>query len=127
MNKVVHFEIPYDDQGRAQKFYQDVFGWNISKFPDMDYHMATTTPSDEKMKPKEPGAINGGLLPKDPTGAHPVIVIDVPSLDEHIKKVESAGGKTVMPKMQVGNFGLYARVKDTEDNIIGIWQTLGNC
>jgi predicted enzyme related to lactoylglutathione lyase len=127
MNKVVHFEIPYDDQGRAQKFYQDVFGWNISKFPDMDYHMATTTPSDDKMKPKEPGAINGGLLPKDPTGTHPVIVIDVPSLDEHIKKVESAGGKTVMPKMQVGNFGLYARVKDTEDNVIGIWQTLGNC
>ena len=127
MNKVVHFEIPYDDQGRAQKFYQDVFGWQISKFPDMDYHMATTTPSDEKMKPKEPGAINGGLLPKDPTGAHPVIVIDVPSLDEHIKKVESAGGKTVMPKMQVGDFGLYARVSDTEGNVIGIWQTLGNC
>ena len=127
MNKVVHFEIPYDDQSRAQKFYQDVFGWNISKFPDMDYHMATTTPSDEKMKPKEPGAINGGLLPKDPTGANPVIVIDVPSIDEHIKKIESAGGKTVMPKMEVGNFGLYARVKDTEDNVIGIWQTLGNC
>ena len=127
MNKVVHFEIPYDDQSRAQKFYQDVFGWNINKFPDMDYHMATTTPSDDKMKPKEPGAINGGLLPKDPTGAHPVIVIDVPSLDEHIKKVESSGGKTVMPKMEVGNFGLYARVADTEGNVIGIWQTLGNC
>jgi predicted enzyme related to lactoylglutathione lyase len=127
MNKVVHFEIPYDDQSRAQKFYQDVFGWNISKFPDMDYHMATTTPSDEKMRPKEPGAINGGLLPKDPTGAHPVIVIGVPSIDEHIKKVESAGGKTVMPKMQIGDFGLYARVADTEGNVIGIWQYLGNC
>ena len=72
------------------------------------------------MKPKEPGAINGGLLPKDPTGTNPVIVIDVPSLDEHIKKIKSVGGKTVMPKMQVGNFGLYARVKDTEGNVTGI-------
>jgi len=52
----------------------------------MDYHLATTTPSDEKMHPKEPGAINGGLLPKDPTGTHPMIVIDVPSIEEHIKK-----------------------------------------
>ncbi len=40
MNKVVHFEIPYDDQDRAQKFYQDVIGWQIIKFPGMDYHMA---------------------------------------------------------------------------------------
>ena len=123
MNKVVHFEIPFDDESRAQKFYQDVFGWQITKFPEMDYYLATT-PSDENMKPKEPGAINGGLLKKDPTGEHPVIVIDVPSIDEHISKVESAGGKTVMSKMQVGDFGLYARVADTEGNVIGIWQTL---
>ena len=58
-----------------------MFGWQITKFPDMDYHLATTTPSDEKMKPTEPGAINWGLLPKDPTGEHPVIVIDVPSVE----------------------------------------------
>ena len=127
MNKVVHFEIPYNDQGRAQKFYQDVFGWQISKFPDMDYHMATTTPSDDKMKPTEPGAINGGLLPKNPNNEHPTIVIDVSSVEEYIKKIESAGGKTVMPVMKIGEFGLYARVSDTEGNIIGIWQTLGNC
>lgn len=90
--------------------------------------MVTTTDSDPKtMRPKEPGAINGGLLPKDPTGSSPVIVIDVPSVDDHIKKIESAGGKTVMPKMQVGGFGLYARIADTEGNIIGIWQTLKQC
>ena len=127
MNKVVHFEIPYDDQGRAQKFYQDVFGWQIAKFPGMDYHVVTTTPTDKMMKPTEPGAINGGLLPKDPTGSHPVIVIDVPSIEEHIKKVESAGGKSVMPAIKVGEFGLYARVSDPENNVIGLWQTLENC
>ena len=62
MNKVVHFEIPYDDQERAQKFYQDVFGWQITKFAGMDYHIATTTETDETtMKPKESGAINGAF------------------------------------------------------------------
>jgi len=125
MNKVAHFEIPYDDQQRAQKFYQDVFGWQINQFADMDYYLATTCKSDPKtMKPTEPGAINGGLLPKDPTGEHPIIVIDVPSMDEHIKKIESAGGKVVMPTMKIGDFGLYARVADTEGNVIGIWQLL---
>ena len=125
MNKVVHFEIPFDDQARAQKFYQDVFSWQINKFGEMDYWMAMTCECDQNsMMPKEPGAINGGLLKRDPTGEHPVIVIDVQNLDEHLTKIESAGGKVVTKKMQVGDFGLYAKVKDTEGNVIGIWQAL---
>jgi len=125
MDKVVHFEIPYDDQKRAQKFYQDVFGWQISKFPDMDYYMATTCKTDPNTTmPSEPGAINGGLLQKDPTGKHPIIVIAVESVENYIKKIESSGRKVVMPAMKVGDFGIYARIADTEGNVIGLWQTL---
>jgi len=59
MNKVVHFEIPFDNSERAQKFYKDVFGWQINKFPDMYYYIAITAETDQKtMVPKEPGAIN---------------------------------------------------------------------
>ena len=29
-----------------------------------------------------------------------------------------------MPKQQVGDMGLYARVSDPEGNIIGIWENL---
>ena len=32
MPKVVHFELPFDDADRANKFYADVFGWESSKF-----------------------------------------------------------------------------------------------
>ncbi len=28
MDRVVHFEIPYDDADRAKKFYQGIFGWH---------------------------------------------------------------------------------------------------
>ena len=125
MNKVVHFEIPFDKQERAQKFYQDVFGWQINKFGEMDYLMAMTCKCDQNsMMPTEPGAINGGLLKRDKYGKNPVIVIDVPNVDEHIEKVKKAGGKLVMPKFPIGDFGLYARVSDTEGNIIGIWQNI---
>ena len=125
MNKVGHFDIPYDDQERAKKFYQDVFGWQINKFADMDYYVCVTCKTDPKTAmPTELEAINGGLIKRDPTTEHPVIIIDVPSIDEHIKKIESAGGKVVMPKTEIGNFGLYAKVSDTEGNVIGIWQLL---
>ena len=54
------------------------------------------------------------------TGEHPVIVVDVLSIDEHIDKIGQSGGKIVMPKMTIDNFGFYAQVSDTEGNVIGI-------
>lgn len=123
MNKVVHFEIPYENEARAKQFYQDVFGWQIVKMPEMDYNMVTTTDSDpQTMRPKTPGAINGGMLKKDPTGPYPMLVIAVEDVDSHGRKVEAAGGKVVMPKIPIGNFGYYARIADPEGNIIGIWE-----
>jgi len=125
MNKVSHFEIPYEDQERAQKFYQEVFGWEINKFSDEGYFLALTTESDPNtMMPSEPGAINGGLLKRDSTAKNPLLVIDVPNIDEHIKKIEDAGGELIMPKVRVGDSGFFARVADTEGNVIAIWQQL---
>jgi predicted enzyme related to lactoylglutathione lyase len=124
MDKVTHFEIPVDDMNRAKDFYKKIFGWEINDIPEMEYSLVTTVPTDEKNMPKEIGAINGGMLKKDDTSTSPVIVIDVSSLDEYLKKIESAGGKVVLPKVEVGDFGLYARITDTEGNIIGIWQNI---
>ncbi len=125
MDKVVHFEVPADDLDRAQKFYSDVFGWKIDKVPgqDIEYRMAYTVPVDEKFMPKETGAINGGMV-KRSNKESVVIVINVSSVDEYAKKVEDARGKVVMPAQKVMNMGLYARVEDTEGNVIGIWQDL---
>ena len=126
MNSVVHFEIPVDDAQRASTFYSETFGWQLTKVPmqGMDYWMVTTVETDEKRMPKKPGAINGGLTPRDETAKTPVIVINVPNVDDYIKKVEAAGGKVVMPKQTVGNMGYYARVTDSEGNVIGIWEDI---
>jgi len=61
MNKVSHFEIPYEDPERAQKFYQEVFGWQVDKFSDEGYYLAMTTQSDPNtMMPSEPGEASLG-------------------------------------------------------------------
>lgn len=125
MDKVVHFEIPYDDSERAKKFYAHVFGWKINSVPEMKYDIVHTVEVDEKQMPKESGAINGGMYKRDEKSAqYPVIVIDVKDVDEAVKKSEKAGGKLFRKKVSVGNMGLYAQIKDTEGNIIGIWQNL---
>lgn len=121
MDKVVHFEIPADNVDRAQKFYEEVFGWKITHVPEMNYFIVHTVDVDEKMMPKEVGAINGGITKRE-SNESVVIVIGVPSIDDHIKKAEEKGAKVVMPKMNVGDMGFYAKIEDTEGNVIGIWE-----
>ena len=125
MDKVVHFEVPFDDKKRAHKFYSEVFGWKLNPMPEMKYTIVHTVEVDEKMMPKESGAINGGMYNRADGGSkHPVLVIDVPNIDEHVKKITSRGGSVFMPKHGIGEMGWYAQVKDTEGNIIGVWETL---
>lgn len=127
MDRVCHFEIPYGDQARAEKFYQEVFGWQISPAPtDMPYSFAITTPVDDQFHPTQAGGINGGMYPRGDQGGSksPVIVIEVESCEQRMTDIEAAGGKKVTGPFEIPNMGIYAQVKDSEDNIIGLWQPL---
>jgi hypothetical protein len=122
MDKVVHFEIPADDLARAKKFYNTVFGWNMNEMPQMEYVLVGTTESDENGTPKEPGAINGGMLKRQDPVKSPVVTINVKSIDEAAKTIEKNGGNMIRLKMPVGEMGFAAYFKDTEGNVIGLWQ-----
>ena len=128
MDKVQHFEIPVDDIARARKFYESAFGWGTMDFPmpGMQYVGLHTGPLDEKNMPKESGYINGGMFLRSPQFPlkGPTVAMTVEDIDTAIGKVKAAGGTVVMEKMQCTDMGLYAYVKDTEGNIIGIWQNL---
>jgi uncharacterized protein len=123
MDKVVHFEIPFDDAERARGFYGSVFEWGIQPMEGYDYTLALTTPIDETTQiPTEPGAINGGLRPRSAETPGPILVIQVGSIDECLKKVEAEGGSTVAPRAEMPGMGAYAYFKDTEGNFVGLWE-----
>jgi uncharacterized protein len=121
--RVVHFEIPFDDVDRAKGFYQDAFGWNIMSLPELQYNMVSSGPTDQATGPTEPGFINGGMFERgiNPVTS-PVLVIDVPDVDEALRTIEKLGGQTVTPKVAVGDMGFSAYFKDTEGNLLGLWQ-----
>jgi predicted enzyme related to lactoylglutathione lyase len=123
MAKVVHFEIPFDNKERAMKFYAQSFGWRLTDMPQMNYVVAQSVEVDDKQMPKEPGAINGGLFPRPKEAPSPTIYVDVPSVNEAIEKVQAAGGKVVTPHTPIPGMGAYARVSDTEGNVIGLFQS----
>ena len=122
---IVHFEIPADDIEKLRKFYSDLFGWKIEKYPGpTTYYMLQTVPIDEKtMLPVRPG-VNGGLFNKKdasmPDQAKPTNYISVESVDEYSKKVEALGGKVVVPKMEIPGIGWWALALDPEGNHFGM-------
>lgn len=120
--RVVHFEIPADDVGRATEFYRSAFGWEISPVPDMDYTMLSTTPTDEKGMPREAGSINGGMFKREAQLPNPVVTIDVTDIDQTLATIGGLGGTTVLPKAEVGGMGFVAYFKDSEGNLMGLWQ-----
>ena len=126
MDKVVHFEIPVDDRARAKEFYASVFEWDVQD-TDMGggsvYTLAGTVATDEKMQPKETGAINGGLMDRTSDLSVPVITIGVDSIDDSLKKVEAGGGRTITPRTPIPNMGAFAYFKDPEGNVMGLWET----
>ena len=123
MAKVVHFEIPFEDKERAMKFYAKTFGWQLTDMPQMSYVMARSVDVDERQMPREPGAINGGLFKRPKEAPNPVIYLDVESVDEAVSNVKAAGGKVVTPRTPIQGMGAYARVTDTEGNVIGLFES----
>lgn len=115
MHRVIHFEINADDPRRAVEFYEKVSGWKINKWEGpAEYWLVRT--GDEK----QPG-INGAIMERMDK-ARTVNTIDVPSVDEYVKKVVKAGGKQVSKKNAIKGIGYFAYCADTEGNIFGIMQ-----
>jgi hypothetical protein len=108
----IWYELMTNDAEGAKAFYDAVVGWNISEgSPEYGgYRMIGT--SD--------GKFAGGLLPltdeMQQHGARPTWLgyINVQDVDDEVAKIEAAGGKSVMPAMDIPNVGRIAMVTDPQ-------------
>jgi predicted enzyme related to lactoylglutathione lyase len=127
MNKVVHFEIPAEDLPRARSFYGSLFGWELPEMTMDDgtsYTIVRTVPVDDQQMPTEPGAINGGMMQRTAETPAPVVTVAVESVDDTLKQVEAGGGSVVRPRSEIPGMGAFAYFKDTEGNVVGLWENL---
>ncbi len=113
MGDLVYFELPADDLRRAKRFCKKLFDWEFEKVPKWDYWMIKTGGKD---------ALYGGLTKREKTKKAVVNYIDVDSVEKSSIKVEKAGGKILVSKMPVKGWGYFAIFRDTENNILGIWE-----
>jgi predicted enzyme related to lactoylglutathione lyase len=124
MGRVVHFEIHATDMDRAERFYADVFGWEVQKFDGpVDYRLLNTGANSDT-------GIDGALVERrdgrdgDAVIAY-VCTIQVDDIDSTEKQVAQAGGEQVVDRRDIPQVGQLSYFKDTEGNIFGALQPAG--
>lgn len=106
-----HFEIPADDVARAKKFYQDLFGWQISEAGE-GYYLIQSGENE----------VGGGMMKRVVPEQRPILYFLVESADEYVRKIQQLGGTIVVPKTPVPTMGYFGQAMDTEGNVFAIWQ-----
>jgi predicted enzyme related to lactoylglutathione lyase len=53
----------------------------------------------------------------------PNLVIEVENLEEALEALNAAGGTTVSERQVVGDMGFAAYFRDTEGNLVGLWES----
>ncbi len=112
---VVHWEFWSEDPEKVSDFYKKVFDWEIRHIPEMNYRMVETGGT---------GGINGGIMKpqKGPWPGKLSLYIDVDDLDAYGKKIQEAGDKVVVDKMDVPGVGKLSLFEDPDGRVIGMWK-----
>ena len=114
-SRVVHFEIPIDEPERAGTFYREAFGWKIDRWGPAEYWTMSTG--------EAPGyGAEGALKPRAEGPEGVTIYIAVDDIDDALRRIPEAGGTMMTDKMPVPTMGWSAHFRDTEGNLVGIFQ-----
>lgn len=111
------FEIPVKDLDRAIKFYEKVFNVKLSSEEVGGMQMALFPFNQDA-----PGAA-GSLIKGEsyePSHAGTVVYFSVEDIPETLRRINANGGKTLMPKTAIGQYGFIAQYEDTEGNRLAL-------
>lgn len=109
------FEIPVKDLDRASTFYEKVFDVKLS----LEGHVAFFPYTKEG-----PGAAGSLTMFEsyEPSHSGTLVYFGVDDINEILRRVNTNGGKTLLPKTKIGisGFGFIAHFEDCEGNRVGL-------
>ena len=111
-NPVVHFEVVGRDGPALQRFYREVFDWEVNADNPMAYGLVEA----------QGAGIGGGVgtaLEED-AGPYVTVYIEVADLRAALDRVEALGGTVVMDVTTIPGMVTMAMFRDPEGNLIGL-------
>jgi predicted enzyme related to lactoylglutathione lyase len=112
-HRVVHVEIPSKNRKKNSKFYQELFGWKLTEYDELDYTL---------FDPEEgPGGgfppIDGKLNKIDRV----LVYFSSEDIEADLKKVETLGGKQVLGKTEIPGQGWFGVFTDPDGNTVCLY------
>jgi predicted enzyme related to lactoylglutathione lyase len=124
-NAISWFEIPASDLARAQKFYETIFDLKLNPL-DLPNIKMRMFPIEDMMGVGGAVVDSGGFHKPSATDGPLIYLNGNPDLQKVLDKVESAGGKIMVPKTEISpEYGNMAVIIDTEGNRIGLHSVPG--
>ena len=111
-NPVVHWEIIGTDAPNLQRFYADLFAWNVDANNEFQYGMVEAGD----------GGIGGGVGGDMGGGKRVSVYVQVDDPQAYLDKAEQLGGKTLMPPTTIMEGTTIAMFSDPEGNVTGLLQ-----
>jgi predicted enzyme related to lactoylglutathione lyase len=109
-HQIIHWEIQSQNPALLHRFYADAFGWIIDASNPMNYGMVSSG---------GPAGIDGGIGGSQAPGSRVVVYAAVPSIPTALERIESHGGRTLMPRTDLGMV-IMALYQDPEGNTMGL-------
>ncbi len=116
-NPVNWFEIPVTDLEKAKHFYETVFGFQLSLNEMGSMKMAWFPMTQDG------GGATGTLMKSEgytPSHAGTLVYFSVPAIEGILARVDANGGRTLIPKTEIGEYGYIAHFQDCEGNRVGL-------
>ncbi|KAK7429643.1 hypothetical protein QQZ08_003838 [Neonectria magnoliae] len=130
LGQICWLEVPVLDVDRAKKFYTELFGWDFSDesrpgvgdcVKSMHFFSKGKTLHGAFMHVEAKYQVVNHV-PGDPAPMPVLPTLCVVDCAETLEKAEALGGKTAIWKTEIGGgMGFFARLIDTEGNMIGTW------
>lgn len=107
--KVVHVEVTGKDGDALQRFYREVFDWDLD----------TNNPGGYGMLRQ--GELTGGIgAAQGGQDGHVTFYVAADDATETLRRVEAKGGKVIMPLTEVAPDTTIALFADPEGHIVGL-------
>lgn len=117
VNPVNWFEIPVNDLSKAKLFYESILGMEL-----VEHEMGPNKMAWFPMEQNGAGA-TGTLIHGDghtPSLTGTIVYLSVDNIEATLGKINNAGGKTLVPKTDIGEHGFFAHFEDCEGNRVAL-------
>jgi uncharacterized protein len=114
---VVHFEVIGRDGAKLQRYYSELFGWEIDANNPMAYGIV---PREGNTDPNGVGIGGGVGVGPEGYGGHVTFYVQVPDVEAALADAERLGGKRLMGPERITPDTVIGQFADPEGHLVGV-------